>query len=102
MLKRNYTRLCDCLPLDCRKIIKKIKEVCEFPDNDDMLSKTINLLCCCERTEAIFAVLVIVKMKSDVHALFICDCVAEMLGDENLKSVVETVRNGKFSIMTTL
>ena len=95
MLKKNYTKLCYCLPQNYIEAIRKFKEVCKLPDSHYyILTEASNLMNGNTRKEAII-VLIIMEMKCDAHALIVCDYVEKIADNENSKSVVKTIRHGK-------
>ena len=91
VLKKNYTRLCHCLPQDYMMTLNKLKQLVKL--SDDFLSKltdqpTVDLI-----NQKIIASLVI-SIKSDTDALQLCDIMENIVDNKSSKSHVELLRNG--------
>ena len=97
ILKKNYTRLCQCLPQDYMKTINKIKQLLRL--SDDVLSDLTNLPTADLINEKIIVLLMTV-IQSDIDALQICD-VMENLIDSKSSTIIELLRNGKFASTIT-
>ena len=98
ILKKNYTRLCQCLPQDYMKTINKLKQLLRL--SDDVLSNLTDLPTADLINENIIVLLMTVIIQSDIDALQICD-VMENLIDSKSSTIIELLRNGKFASTTT-
>ena len=94
VLKKNYTRLCQCLPKDYMKTISKIQQLLE--SSDGLLSNIANLPTTDLINEAIIANLLI-SIPSDIAALQFCDLMEALT--ENKSSDITILKNGKFTTM---
>ena len=97
ILKKNYTRLCQCLPQDYMKTINKIKQLLRL--SDDVLSNLTNLPTADLINEKII-VLLITVIQSDIEALQICDLLENLI-DSKSSTIIELLRNGKFAFIMT-
>ena len=91
VLKKNYTRLCQCLPQDYMNTVNKIKQLLRL--SDDVLSNLTNLPTADLINENII-VLLMTGIKSDIDALQFCD-IMESLMDRKSSTDIEILRNGK-------
>ena len=91
VLKKNYTRLCHCLPQDYMKTLNKLKQIMRL--SDDVLSNlseqpTADLI-----NENIIGFLM-VAIKSDMEALQLCDIMENIVDGELSTTYIEILRNG--------
>ena len=95
VLKKNYTRLWQCLPQDYMKTINMIRQLRVFNStDDDSLSKITQLRSLDAINQHIIANMMLMIPTDEVAKEF-CN-VMEMLVDNNSKKYVETLRNGKW------
>ena len=92
VVKKNYTRLCQCLPQDYMNTVNKMKQLLRV--SDDVLSNLTNLPTADLINESII-VLLMTGIKSDIDALKFCD-IMENLMDCKSSTDIEILRNGKF------
>ena len=97
VLKKNYTRLCQCLSQDYMKTINKMKELLRIPD--DALSKMIELPTADLINEQII-VLIMTGIPSDADALHLCDLMEALVDNEQSIRDIEVVRNGNINCNT--
>ena len=89
VLKKNYTRLCHCLPQNYMKTISKLKL-------DSVLSKFPKfLLTAGFVNDRIVQSLMVTIIKSDVQALKFCDRMDTIVDSESSKRYVEILRIGE-------
>ena len=91
VLKKNYTRLCQCLPQDYMITLNKLKQILTL--SDDVLSELTNLPTVNDINNAIIGLLMTVIIKSNMDALQFCD-VMENIVDSKSKAHIEILRNG--------
>ena len=96
VLKKNYTTLCHCLPQDYMMTLNKLKQLITIPDDDQMMSKLINLPTVDLINETIIGLLM-TTIKSDMDALQICDVMENIVDSKSSKAHIETLRNGNLT-----
>ena len=89
MLKRNYTKLCHCLPKDYIKTITTAKQLLQLEDN--FLDPLIMLPTADLANEGIISTLIIL-LQSDTLAL--CDVVGH-LSEVTMSTAVNEIRSGE-------
>ena len=94
ILKKNYTRLWQCLPQEYMETIIKIHHLGVLKTKDDVLSRLTDLRSPDLINEHIIANIMLLITKDEVATEF-CD-VMEILVDGNSKMYVEILRNGKY------
>ena len=99
VLKKNYIRLCQCLPQDYMKTINKMKELLRLPD--DTLNKMTELPTADLINEQII-VLILTGIQSDADALHICDLLETLVENEQSMRDIEVLRNGNVFTSITL
>jgi len=95
VLKKNYTRLCHCLPKDYKKTVNKIREILTLPDdalNDFTNLPTVDLI-----NEAIIRTL-IEGIQADLGSLQFCDIMEALIDSDHSKTAIRTLRNGNLHI----
>ena len=93
VLKKNYTKLCHCLPQDYMMTLNKLKQLLRLPD--DVLSKLSNLPSVNDINEAIIGLLMTVIIKTGMDALQFCDAMENIVDIKSSKAHIEILRNGK-------
>ena len=94
-LKKNYTRLCYCLPRDYKKTINKLNEVFSLSDS------TRNHLVSSPNADVAnqeLITLLISGLRSDIDALSFCDIVEKLVDDMPSQNVIDSLRNGTYVI----
>ena len=91
VLKKNYTKLCHCLPQNYMRTINKLR-LLGIPK--EVLSQFTNLPTTDLINDAIIGCLMI-TIKSDVQALQFCDDMDKLIDSESSKTHIEILRNGK-------
>ena len=99
ILKKNYTRLCHCLPKDYKKTVNIIREVQRLPD--DALNYVTNLPSVDLINEAIIVTLII-GINADVGSLQFCDIMETLADSEHSKTAIRALRNGNLHIENQL
>jgi len=99
VLKKNYTRLCHCLPKDYKKTINIIREIQRLPD--DALNDVTNLPTVDLINEAIIVTLII-SIRADLGSLSFCDIMEILVDSEHSKTAIRTLRNGNLHIENLL
>lgn len=94
VLKKNYTKLCQCLPHDYTSTINKMKQLIRIPK--EVLSYWDKMPAADIVNEAIIYYMLI-GIKSDKEALIFCKLMAKLTDN----SAVKAVRNGK-SLLATI
>ena len=92
VLKRNYTRLCQCLPQNYEKTVDKLKQI--MPNTPDNF---IDQMRAYPETEIINEVImshVIFAIRSDYGVLEFCNAVDKLYDDVASKKFVASLRNG--------
>ena len=92
VLKKNYTKLWQCLPQDYMKTVVKLQELRVVGPSSDKLSYLINLPTVDLINENILANLIIL-IKADTQAIKFCD-IMEYLVDASSQVHIEILRNG--------
>lgn len=92
VLKKNYTRLCQCLPQDYMKTIEKLKQLVKL--QDDIVIYLMNLPSADHVNEAVVASLV-TGIKSDVDALRYCDLMENLVDNQSSKTDIDLLRKSK-------
>ena len=92
VVKKNYTRLCECLPQDHMKNIDNLKILLKLSDNS--LSTLASLSTFGVANEGVIVTLMVKLLKTDEAALQVCDTMEKLIDSEPSKRVVETFRNG--------
>ena len=92
VVKKNYTRLCECLPQDHMKNIDNLKKLLEL--SDDLLSTLASISTFGVANDGIIFVLMVKLLKTDEAALQVCDIMEKLIDSEPSKRVVDTFRNG--------
>ena len=93
VLKKNYARLCCCLPQDYMKTINKLKE---FVRTSGDLSNFANLPTADLINERIIGLLM-TAIRSDVEALHFCDVLQSLVDSESSTADVESLRDGNYT-----
>ena len=88
VFKKNYTRLCNCLPRDHMKTVDKIKQ--QFNCDDDFLDSIRN------KANEMMICFLISRMKSDYDAMNFCNYMEILVDDEASKRVVGDVNDGTY------
>ena len=91
VLKKNYTKLCQCLPQNYMKTIDKLR-LMGVPD--DYLNMFTMLPTADRINDAIVGCLMVV-INSDELALQFCDTMDELVDSKSSKTHIERLRNGK-------
>ena len=92
VLKKKFTKLCDCLPQDCMKTIDGIKELNLVSHDAVQHLRNIN-----DRATIngwIMSVL-IAYIKTDVDVLTFCDRMEQLVDNTTSKSFIDTLKRGK-------
>ena len=92
VLKKNYTRLCHCLPQDYMMTLNKLKQLLRLPD--DVISELTNLPTVNDINEAIISLLMTAIIKSDMDALQFCDVMENIVDSKSSKAHIEILING--------
>ena len=93
VLKKNYARLCCCLPQDYMKTINKLKELVKTSGD---LSNFANLPTANLINERIIGLLM-TGIRSDIEALHFCDVIQSLVDSESSTADVESFRNGNYT-----
>ena len=93
MLKRNYTRLCHCLPQDYMKTINKLKEILSPPD--EYVQKWIDIAVANLFNETVVGMLM-ATIETDAYALNFCDIMETLCDNESSRMHIEMFRKGNF------
>ena len=93
VLKKNYTKLCHCLPQNYMKTINKLR-LLGF--REDALSKLTHLPITDLINEVIVGFLMVATIKSDVKALQFCDLMDNLVDSKSSQTHIEILRNGKY------
>ena len=93
MLKRNYTRLCHCLPQDYMKTINKLKEILSPPD--EYVQKWIDIAAANLFNETVVGMLM-ATIETDAYALNFCDIMETLCDNESSRTHIEMFRKGNF------
>ena len=93
MLKRNYTRLCHCLPQDYMKTINKLKEL--LSPSDEYVQKLIDIAAANFFNETVVGMLM-TTIKTDAYALNFCDMMEKLCDNESSRMHIEMFRKGNF------
>ena len=91
VLKKNYTRLCHCLPQDYMKTIDKLRQ--RLTPSDNELSKLTDLPSADVVNEKVIASL-ITALQSDMAGLQFCDILEYLIDSESSLTAIEALRNG--------
>ena len=91
VLKKNYTRLCNCLSQDYMMTLNKLKQTVTLPDS--ILSIIISLPTVNAINEAIIST-VMAAIKTDMGALFFCDVMEKIVDSKSSKAYVQLLRKG--------
>ena len=94
-LKRNYIRLCHCLPRDYKKTINKLNQLLSLSDNCQ--NHLASLPSADVANQEIITFLISV-LRSDTDALSFCDIVEQLVDEKPSKNVIESLRNGTYVI----
>jgi len=97
--KKNYTRLCHCLPKDYNKTINIIRELLRLPD--DALNDVTNLQNVDLINEVIIGTL-ITEIRADLSSLQFCDIMETLVDSEHSKTAIRGIRNGNLHIENQL
>ena len=92
VLRKNFAKLCHCLPQDFKQTIRRIKKIASVPsDTVYKLSKlpTFELANC-----HILAAM-IRPLTRDAGLIRLCDVVEELVDDSESKIFIESLRKGK-------
>ncbi|XP_065885277.1 uncharacterized protein [Dysidea avara] len=90
ILKKNYVKLCECLPQDYMKTIDKMKQLQGVPYDDlQSLRKAMTPRIA---NEGILCVL-IRQIKSDIDILKFCDCMNQLVDNTASGQSISTLRN---------
>ena len=92
VLKKNYIRLCHCLPQDYMMTLNKLKQLVRLPD--DVLSELTNLPTVNDINEAITGLVMTAIIKSHMDALQFCDVMENIADSKSSKACIEILRNG--------
>ena len=93
VLKRNYTRLCHCLPQDYMKTINKLKEL--LSPSDEYVQKLIDIAAANFFNETVVGMLM-TTIKTDAYALNFCDMMEKLCYNESSRMHIEMFRKGNF------
>ena len=93
VVKKNYTRLCECLPQDHMKNIDNLKKLLKLPDNW-FSTQLASLSTFGFANEGIIVTLMVKLLDTDEAALQVCDIMEKLIDSEPSKRVVDTFRNG--------
>ena len=95
VLKKNYTRLCHCLPQDYMMTLNKLKQLLRL--SDDVLSELSNLPTANDINVTVISFLMTAIIKSDMDALQFCDVMENIADSRSSKAHIEILRNGKLA-----
>ena len=99
ILKKNYVKLCECLPQDYMKTIDKMKQLQGVPYDDlQSLRKAMTPRIA---NEGILCVL-IRQIKSDIDILKFCDCMNQLVDNTASGQSISTLRNGMSILLLLL
>ena len=96
ILKKNYTRLCHCLPQDYMNTMNILKELVR--PSDDQVRKWMDIAAANFFNETAVGMIISV-IKSDAHALYFCDIMEKLCDSKSSKMYIETLRKGNFIII---
>ena len=91
VLKKNFGRLCECLPQDCKKTIGEMQKT--LPGPDYMFSKMAQIQNPRMANEMIIFQL-LMAMKSDIYCLAFCDILKTLVDCEASRQLIHSVRQG--------
>ena len=92
LLKKNYARLCHCLPQDYMMTLLKLKQLLRV--SDDILNKFSNLKIVDVINVTIITFLMLAIIKSDMDALQFCNFMDNIVDSKSSKAHIEILRNG--------
>ena len=93
VLKKNYTKLCHCLPQDYMKTFSKINKL--LGPSDDLLNPLTVLPTADLINEAIIGTIMVMSVRSDRDALQFCDILEKLVDTQSSLIHIRSVRNGK-------
>ena len=92
VLKKNYVKLCECLPQDYIKTVGKVKK---FGAHDKMVQSWRMLPSYVLANESITGFLIF-KIKSDYHCLHFCDRMKKLTESRPAMQFIDSLRHGKY------
>ena len=95
VLKKNYTKLCDCLPQDCTKMVDKLKQ--KALDVSAYYLDQLRMLPCSEFNKAIVGGIMHATLWADDDVFLFCDVMESLCDEITLRNFIETLRKGKFT-----
>ena len=92
VLKKNYERLCHCLPHDYVTTVDKMKQL--FPQQPANYLLELRKLPSVELINEAIICQLLYGIKAEDHVLMLCDDLDKLCDDENTKQRIEVLRNG--------
>lgn len=92
VLRRNFTKLCHCLPQDFKQTINKIKEL--TPIRDEIIYRLLKLPSF-ELANCHILALLITPVPKEADLIRFCDLVENLVNDTESKRFISKLRNGQ-------
>jgi len=92
LLKKNYERLCHCLPQDYVATVNKMKQL--FPQQPANYLLELRKIPSVELINECILCQLLHGISADDHVLVLCDHMDKLCDDVNAKQHIEVIRNG--------
>ena len=92
MVRKNFAKLCHCLPQDYKETIRRIKRTSVVQEG---LMVELAMLPTPELANCRILAAMIRPLREELHLVGLCDSLKDLVDSPESKTLIETLRNGK-------